>query len=169
MSGPFVELVPPTRSKAPENHPKAVLDWQAPAGMGTALQVAWRKFYGDARTKYGITPAQYRDLYLAQHGCCYICRKAKGVNPDDPRGRGSRRLAVDHNHVTGEVRGLLCSGGDKTCNRIIGWLTLDALRRAVAYVEGPPARTVRLARSVMDEVPDPAAEDTMLKMVLELQ
>lgn len=145
------------------------LAWTPPSGMEGGVAAGWRTFYRHIADVYRITPQQYRDLYVAQHGCCYICRKAKGVNPDDPRGRGSRRLAVDHNHVTGEVRGLLCSGGDKTCNRIIGWLTLDALRRAVAYVEGPPARTVRLARSVMDEVPDPAAEDTMLKMVLELQ
>lgn len=120
----------------------APLDWQAPADMLPAVRDAWRKFYGSVWVSYGITSQQYRDLYIAQHGCCYICRKAKGKNPDDPKGRGGRRLGVDHNHVTGAVRGLLCTGGDKTCNRIIGWLSSAALRRAVEYVETEPAQTV---------------------------
>lgn len=104
----------------------------------------WRAFYRSCFKTYGITPAQYRALYLAQHGRCYICQVAKGVHPDDPKGRGTRRLGVDHNHLIGNnihaVRGLLCSGGDKTCNRVIGWLNYDALRRAVRYLEESPAQ-----------------------------
>ena len=49
---------------------------------------------------YGITSEQYEALYEAQGGVCYICRRAKGT--------GRRKLAVDHDHVTGWVRGLLC-------------------------------------------------------------
>jgi hypothetical protein len=102
---------------------------------------------------YGVTPEQYRRLYLAQKGRCWICRKAKGIHPDDPRGTGSRRLGIDHNHVTGAVRGLLCTGGDKTCNRIIGWLNAYQLRRAASYLEGGgPAAVLRYAdRHEMDE------------------
>jgi hypothetical protein len=111
-------------------------------GHDPEVRRAWLAFYADAYRKYGITAQQYRDLYIAQHGCCYICRRAKGKNPDDPKGRGGRRLGVDHNHVTGRVRGLLDTGGDKTCNRIIGWLTRDALARAVEYVETEPAQAV---------------------------
>lgn len=138
------------------------------------MAAGWRTFYRHIADVYRITPQQYRDLYIAQHGCCYICRKAKGMNPDDPKGRGSRRLAVDHNHVTGAVRGLLCSGGDKTCNRIIGWLSVEALRRAVQYEEDPPAAVVFRARRDMDEMCARMGEsfpdaDDFLKTVLELK
>jgi hypothetical protein len=122
------------------------LTWTPPRGMNARTVVAWRKFYASALTLYGLTPQDYRDLYRAQHGACYICRTAKGKNPDDPQGRGGRRLGVDHNHALGAtrqaVRGLLCTGGDRTCNRIIGWLDVHQLRRAVDYLEKPPAQLV---------------------------
>src|SRR5665213_3048143 len=56
---------------------------------------------------HGITEEQYQELLAFQGGRCAIC----GNKP------GKKRLAVDHNHKTGEVRGLLC----KYCNyRILG-------------------------------------------------
>lgn len=110
--------------------------WTPPEGM-TALNVqAWRAFYRGALDRYSVTPAQYRFLYLIQKGRCAICRVAKGIHPDDPKAGGTRRLGIDHNHVTGAVRGLLCTGGDKTCNRIIGWMNATQLRRAAAYLDG---------------------------------
>jgi hypothetical protein len=123
---------------------EALNSWEPPAGMLPAVVTAWRAFYGAAWRNYGVTPQFYRALYLAQKGRCYICQKAKGVNPDDPKGKGGRRLGVDHNHAIGNrieaVRGLLCTGGDRTCNRVIGWLGHQALVRAVQYVERPPAQ-----------------------------
>ena len=50
---------------------------------------------------YGIGLEQYDELFLAQGGRCAICGKHQTELP--------RALAVDHNHETGEVRGLLCS------------------------------------------------------------
>jgi hypothetical protein len=108
--------------------------WTPPAGMAALDVKAWRTFYGRALDLYGTTPRDYRRLYIAQRGRCWICREAKGIHPDDPKARGSRRLGIDHNHATGAVRGLLCTGGDKTCNRIIGWLTAPQLERAAAYL-----------------------------------
>lgn len=123
--------------------------WQPPEGMRRDVANAWRSFYGRAMDTYGVTPKQYRRLYLAQKGRCWICLKAKGIHPDDPKGGGSRRLGIDHNHTTGAVRGLLCTGGDKTCNRIIGWLSAPALRRAARYLEGTnPASALAYADSV---------------------
>lgn len=58
--------------------------------------------------KYGITQAQYDELYLAQSGCCAICKRVK-------------KLVVDHCHRSKQVRGLLCS----TCNTGIGHLNDD--------------------------------------------
>lgn len=124
------------------------LDWTPPAGMRGSAASSWRAFYRGILTEYGVTPEFYRRMYLAQSGRCYICRKAKGVHPDDPRGYGGRRLGVDHDHAIGNrieaVRGLLCTGGDRTCNRIIGWLDAQALERALLYVTNPPARRLRV-------------------------
>lgn len=60
--------------------------------------------------KYGITTEMYNQLLNEHNYCCAICRI--------PEKDLKKKLAVDHNHETGEVRGLLC---DK-CNRGIGML-----------------------------------------------
>jgi hypothetical protein len=125
--------------------------WTPPEGMHALDVAAWRAFYRRTLDLYGVTPAEYRLLYIAQRGRCWICRTAKGVHPDDPKARGSRRLAVDHNHVSGQVRGLLCSGGDKTCNRIIGWLNAAQLHRAADYLQHPPARVLEWIRQAEEE------------------
>ena len=72
--------------------------------------------------RYGITAAEY-DLTLAQqNGVCRVCKM--------PCSTG-KRLAVDHDHETGCVRGLLC----RRCNRGIGHFSLETLRSAIAYLE----------------------------------
>lgn len=62
--------------------------------------------------KYGIdiTPEQYDELHDLQAGKCAICGRAEPVS--------GRRLAVDHDHQTGLVRGLLCT----KCNTTVGWV-----------------------------------------------
>lgn len=137
------------------------LDWTPPEGMSTSVAIGWRKFYADAQARYGITPDDYAFLYRIQRGRCCICRKAKGKNPMDPRGTGQRRLGIDHNHVTGQVRGLLCTGGDKTCNRIIGWLSPASLQRAVDYVTGVRMPGRWLSASM--EFNDAAREDLAMR------
>lgn len=80
--------------------------------------------------KYGITKEQYAKLYVAQGGKCYICRRANGR---------TKRLAVDHNHETGQVRGLLC----RRCNYdLLGHYDIDALTRAITYLATEPGRGV---------------------------
>jgi hypothetical protein len=87
---------------------------------------------------YGITADEYRALYLAQAGLCYICQ----------RKTHSKRLAVDHDHLTGEVRGLLCSDSERGCNHaILGNIRdLEMAKRIVSYLEEPPARSVLTSR-----------------------
>lgn len=78
---------------------------------------------------YGITAEQYWELYEAQGGKCYICRRASGK---------TRRLAVDHDHESGMVRGLLC----KPCNRdVVGHSKeeIEFFERAIEYLTNPPA------------------------------
>ena len=65
----------------------------------------------NAKWLYGITMAQYRALWLSQKGVCAICRKPE-------RTARNRLLTIDHDHVSGQVRGLLCS----QCNQAIGLL-----------------------------------------------
>ena len=118
--------------------------WTPPEGMSAFAVKSWRAFYRRALDLYGLTPQQYRFLYLAQKGRCWICRTARGIHPDDPQARGSRRLGIDHDHASGTVRGLLCSGGDKTCNRIIGWLGPQALQRAADYSRSRATQPARV-------------------------
>ena len=127
--------------------------WTPPAGMAALDVKAWRAFYARALDVYKITPAQYRLLYIAQRGRCWICRTAKGIHPDDPKARGSRRLGIDHDHLTDEVRGLLCTGSTSadTCNRLIARYTRAQLQRAVDYTTRPPARVLEWARMTEQE------------------
>jgi hypothetical protein len=118
--------------------------YEAPAGMTPAVAAKWREFFRKAQSGtagYKATPAMYVILYKAQLGRCYICQVAKGINPEDPRGRGAQRLGWDHNHATSAVRGLLCTKGQWSCNRIIGRYRDNpgAFRRAARYLEQPPA------------------------------
>ncbi len=122
--------------------------WTPPAGMNALNVKAWRAFYARLLDLYGLTPERYRRLYLAQKGRCWICRTAKGIHPDDPKAAGSKRLGVDHDHLTGEVRGLLCTGSlsADTCNRLIGRYNAAQLRRAAEYLGGnTPAAVLALA------------------------
>lgn len=72
------------------------------------------------RAKYGITPEVLNKMMADQGGVCAIC----GVQPDVPY--------VDHDHVTGEVRGVLC----RACNVGLGFFRDDPARmlEAVAYL-----------------------------------
>ena len=65
-----------------------------------------------------------------QGGTCMICNKAGDIRKKDSR---PIALAVDHNHETGKIRGLLCLN----CNSGIGKLgdSTDILRKAIEYLE----------------------------------
>lgn len=76
------------------------------------------------RVNYGITEEQYQELLLLQGGGCAICGKTI-----DQEGRN---LAVDHNHKTGEIRGLLCSYHN---HRVVGkWTDTELLRKVLEYI-----------------------------------
>lgn len=83
---------------------------------------------------YGLAEGDYERLYRFQDGRCAGCQRATGR---------TKRLAVDHNHLTGEVRGLLCG----PCNRMVGWYRDDpsTFERLVRYLLDPPARQWRLS------------------------
>jgi hypothetical protein len=77
---------------------------------------------------YGITIEQYDAMLEAQGGVCAICKRPpKGGNTS------SKNLNVDHDHKTGERRGLLCND----CNPALGKFqdSPQLLRAAAAYLE----------------------------------
>ncbi len=85
------------------------------------------KFRTSARLeKYGLTYEQYVNMCAAQGGKCAICKRV-------PVGNGNMSvLQVDHDHVTGKVRGLLC----QHCNTGLGKFgdRVDVLIAAVQYL-----------------------------------
>src|SRR5438445_8912572 len=74
---------------------------------------------------YGLTEADWDALIRRQQDRCAVCRT------DKPGGRGER-WHIDHDHVTGQVRGLLCG----KCNTAIGMLQDDpeVIQAAARYV-----------------------------------
>jgi hypothetical protein len=74
--------------------------------------------------KYGLSVAGYKNLLAQQNGVCAICREPE---------REERSLSVDHDHLSGRIRSLLCSG----CNKAIGFLRESPLlaRAAATYLE----------------------------------
>lgn len=94
-----------------------------------------RRYYSPERNRiaylrqtYGLTPDDYQGLYDAQEGRCGVC----GSFMELYSGNISKTAHVDHNHDTGNVRGLLCNG----CNRGLGYFKDDTelLRAAIQYL-----------------------------------
>lgn len=74
---------------------------------------------------YGITVEQFNSLLDQQRGCCACCGCDLGLLE-------SKYVHVDHDHVTNEIRGILCAN----CNRGIGLLkdSVVVLDKARAYL-----------------------------------
>lgn len=83
--------------------------------------------------KYGITKDEYWRIFELQRRKCKVCGKE-----GNPHKNSNRPLVVDHSHVTGKVRGLLC----RNCNSGIGLLqdNVKILKNAVKYLEAQNAR-----------------------------
>jgi hypothetical protein len=66
------------------------------------------------KAKYGITVEDYQSMFDSQGGVCKLCGMEETTKIS--KGDGVRSLAVDHDHNTGKVRGLLCH----QCNVVLG-------------------------------------------------
>jgi hypothetical protein len=84
--------------------------------------------------KYGVTLEQFDQLFENQEGLCGICSRLMQKRGDRPF-----VACVDHDHVTGKVRGLLCG----FCNVGLGHFkdSPTILRNAVGYVGGASCPT----------------------------
>ena len=79
---------------------------------------------------YGVDIPWYEAQMAKQNNCCAIC----GTTENKTVGkRAAWNFAVDHDHETGDVRGLLCN----TCNRALGLFqdNKEILEKAIAYLE----------------------------------
>lgn len=77
---------------------------------------------------FNLTLEEYDKILNFQEGGCGIC----GRHP-----KTTKSLAVDHDHGTGLVRGLLCFFCNK---RVLGARNAEVLIKTAAYVTDPPAR-----------------------------
>lgn len=85
------------------------------------------RLVGQREKSLGITNEEYWDLYKKQAGRCGICRRRL-------YSKRYKSFCVDHDHDTGEIRGLLCHN----CNGAIGMLRDcgATIKRAAEWVEG---------------------------------
>lgn len=91
------------------------------------IESASDKIYNQRRylkASYGMTVEQWNEMFEAQEGCCAIC----GVHQSSLK----KRLSVDHCHVTGMIRKLLCP----QCNYLIGNAkeNIAILKEAINYL-----------------------------------
>ncbi len=77
----------------------------------------------ELRRRFNITLEQYDKMFEEQNGVCAVCGLPEIT----------KRLAVDHNHDTGEIRGLLCD----RCNFTLGLVSenVDTLQNAINYLQ----------------------------------
>ncbi len=79
--------------------------------------------------RYGISIKEYKEMLDSQNGVCAICYCGETAMKNGK----PLSLAVDHDHTTGDVRGLLCSKH----NTGIGGFddNIEHMKSAIAYLE----------------------------------
>ena len=76
------------------------------------------------KSKYNATIVQYLNIIELQSNCCAICNNNFKIL--------NNKIKIDHNHITGKIRGLLCN----TCNIGLGKLKedRDIFLNAIKYI-----------------------------------
>jgi hypothetical protein len=109
---------------------KSKFDWNTKAGRSAAKKALHNPDvrFASGLKAYGVTIDEYKRKLVEQNGVCAICE-----NPETTTINGKMiNLSVDHDHETGEVRGLLCT----KCNRGLGMFCDDLgyLESATTYL-----------------------------------
>jgi hypothetical protein len=132
----YGKMIPASRGTLTETHKRCpkCLEWKSYDQfqrnkanlMNLANLCASCQYAYDIQRRYGMGWEEYTTLLTTQGGGCAICGATKGSEKSD-------RLFVDHDHKTGEIRGLLCS----QCNSMLGYSRDDVanLRRGIQYLE----------------------------------
>ena len=83
------------------------------------------------RYRYNIGVKNYLEIAKQQNGNCAIC--GKGLELQQDTARRSKKVAVDHCHTSGKVRGLLCA----PCNQGLGFFkdSIENLENAISYLK----------------------------------
>lgn len=116
----------PKARPTPHPGPRCVTHWREEKKRRKAVN-----HERHVRNTYGLADGEYDLLFKRQLGTCAICLRATGA---------TRQLSVDHDHKTGEVRGLLC----RPCNNMLGHARDSDMffYRAARYLQQPPARGI---------------------------
>jgi hypothetical protein len=109
--------------KYDDAHREKIRDWHRKNRAGKTQE---QRRAPHLKRMYGMTPEQYSELLLKQGGTCALCPARTGK-------ASGGYLFVDHDHRTGNVRGLLCV----SCNTALGLLGDDPehLTRALRYLQ----------------------------------
>jgi hypothetical protein len=119
---------------------------------GSERQRRWRSDYPHRALAielraYGVTVEWYAEQERKQQGLCAIC----GQPETSTRNGKVKRLAVDHDHVTGVARALLCC----KCNQWLGVIEMSEwIAKASAYL-ATFVKQVR-PRDVFDDQDEPS-------------
>lgn len=110
--------------------------WVAPVTVGSAAQSEYSRNW-TLKARFGLEPQDYEEMAAAQHHTCAVCKRPE-IQIHAKTGV-AQRLSVDHDHLTGAVRELLCF----RCNALLGAVddSAELLRAAADYVERHRTRT----------------------------
>jgi len=102
-----------------------------PRVLKSKEQISQERYEYMLKWRFGLTVEMWETMFEAQSRCCGICKR-------DTPDRG-KNWAVDHDHVTMQVRGILCS----SCNLAIGILrdNCKLLENCITYLQTTPAIT----------------------------
>ena len=107
------------------------------------------------RRKYGITLSCYEKQWAIQDKCCAICQRTKGDS--------ERLFAVDHCHVSGKLRGILCHQCNVDLGRVEKYLRepdrINAYLASPAWVANPLGMAIPMTLILEDgaDHPNPCA------------
>jgi len=99
--------------------------WRARHRKDNPEKLKSMDFNSDLKKLYGITSDQYWELFNKQNGLCACCGQSHELFV--------RRLHVDHDHNSGQIRGLLCT----ECNPGLGYFqdSIERLEMAITYLK----------------------------------